>query len=175
MAIVDLILITVAVILLVSGLRGSNVKSVEEYCRQKGNREYTLSRIEEFYNRAQPVQGFRADGEYFMAVQGKKVFIADSDECVWCYQNVIQHRTNFIPTRKTYSIIMRKSDGKTISIPMKTKKKCEEAMNYIAESMPYLFIGYSDELNAAYNSQLSEMVKAVADRKHQFEENSVEM
>ena len=126
--------------MLVSGIKGKNVKALEEYCERKGNKEYILSQIEYFYQMQPAVQGMRIGQDYFMAVKGTKVYFAEADQVLWVYENVVQHRTNFIPTGKTYSVVVMLYDGRIFDIPMSRKTASQEALQYIAANMPYLFI-----------------------------------
>lgn len=151
--------------MLVSGIKGKNVKALEEYCESKGNKEYILAQIEHFYQMQPPVQGIRIGQDYFMAVAGTKVFFAEADQVLWVYENVVQHRTNFIPTGKTYSIIVKLYDGRTLDIPMRKKKASQEALQYIAANMPYLFIGYEEDWVELYNTERDQMLQTVRSRK----------
>ena len=73
------------------------------------------------------------------------MYFAEADQVLWVYENVVQHRTNFIPTGKTYSVVVMLYDGRIFDIPMSRKTASQEALQYIAANMPYLFIGYDED------------------------------
>ncbi len=157
--------------MLVSGIKGKNVKALEEYCESKGNKEYILAQIEHFYQMQPAVQGMRIGQDYFMAVKGTKVYFAEADQVLWVYENVVQHRTNFIPTGKTYSVVVKLYDGRIFDIPMSRKTASREALQYIAANMPYLFIGYEEDWVELYNTERDRMRQTVRSRKQEYEVN----
>lgn len=157
--------------MLVSGIKGKNVKALEEYCERKGNKEYILSQIEYFYQMQPAVQGMRIGQDYFMAVKGTKVYFAEADQVLWVYENVVQHRTNFIPTGKTYSVVVMLYDGRIFDIPMSRKTASQEALQYIVANMPYLFIGYDEDWVELYNTERDRMCQTVRSRKQEYEVN----
>ena len=157
--------------MLVSGIKGKNVKALEEYCESKGNKEYILAQIEHFYQMQPAVQGMRIGQDYFMAVKGTKVYFAEADQVLWVYENVVQHRTNFIPTGKTYSVVVMLYDGRIFDIPMSRKTASQEALQYIAANMPYLFIGYDEDWVELYNTERDRMCQTVRSRKQEYEVN----
>lgn len=159
---------------LIFGTHGHNVKAVTDYCKETLSPEYTLQKIENFYTSGTPVQGLRANDEYFMGVFGSTVFFAESSDILWAYQTTTQHRTNGIPTGKTYSVRIRKADGKDIQFKLKNEAACQEALAYIGKTMPYVILGYDDSLENMYNKNRSEMINTVAQRREQYAGSSFE-
>lgn len=164
LALIFLVLFFVGLGVLISGMRGSNLKALEKYCASKGNKEYEMQKIEQFYQMGTPVQGIRAGSDYFMAVSGTQINFAPADKLLWAYTHVVQHRTNFIPTGKTFSIIVKLSDGSQLSLPMDNQAACDQALNYIATNYPYLYIGYDDQFNRMFNKNRDEMIRLVRGR-----------
>lgn len=151
--------------ILISGIRGNNLKEVTKYCNEKGNPDYEMQRIEQFYQMGEPVEGLRVNNEYFMAVKGTSVYFAPAEKLIWAYSHVVQHRTNFVPTGKTYSVIVKRSDGVQHEIPMKNDNACKQVLNYLASNYPYLYIGYDNQWNQMYNRNRAEMTRLVQERK----------
>ena len=118
--------------MLVSGIKGKNVKALEEYCESKGNKEYILAQIEHFYQMQPAVQGMRIGQDYFVV--------------------------------KLY-------DGRIFDIPMSRKTASQEALQYIAANMPYLFIGYDEDWVELYNTERDRMRQTVRSRKQEYEVN----
>lgn len=151
--------------ILISGVRGNNLKEVTKYCNEKGNPDYEMQKIEQFYQMGEPVEGLRANNEYFMAVKGTSIYFAPAEKLLWAYSHVVQHRTNFVPTGKTYSVIVKRSDGVQHEISMKNEEACKKSLNYLASSYPYLYIGYDNQWNQMYNKNRAEMTRLVQERK----------
>lgn len=175
LGLIVLVLLLVGVGILISGLRGSNLKELEKYCAATGNKEYEMQKLEQFYQMGTPVQGIRINNDYFMAVNGTKIKFAPAKQLLWAYTHVVQHRTNFIPTGKTYSIIVKLSDGRQLDISMANQDACDQALEYIATNCPYLFIGYDKEWERMYNKNRDEMIRLVRGRMGQQEMEQQDM
>lgn len=166
--IVALLIIAFGIFLLVKGLTGGALKNVRKYCEATGNKEMAMQRLERFYAQTQPVEGIRVSPEFIMAQTSGAVLVNDTSKVLWVYQHVLRHYTNGIPTGKTYTILVWMTDGTKMEIPMKGKKKSEEALDYIGRSLPYVFFGYDEQLQAAYNQNRQGMIQAMTDRRAQL-------
>lgn len=166
--IVALLIIAFGIFLLVKGLTGGALKNVRKYCEATGNKEMAMQRLERFYAQTQPVEGIRVSPEFIMAQTSGAILVNDTSKVLWVYQHVLSHYTNGIPTGKTYTIFVWMTDGTKMEIPMKGKKKSEEALDYIGRSLPYIFFGYDEQLQAAYNQNRQGMIQAMTDRRAQL-------
>lgn len=166
--IVALLIIAFGIFLLVKGLTGGALKNVRKYCEATGNKEMAMQRLERFYAQTQPVEGIRVSPEFIMAQTSGAILVNDTSKVLWVYQHVLSHYTNGIPTGKTYTIFVWMTDGTKMEIPMKGKKKSEEALDYIGRSLPYIFFGYDEQLKAAYNQNRQGMIQAMTDRRVQL-------
>ena len=166
--IVALLIIAFGIFLLVKGLTGGALKNVRKYCEATGNKEMAMQRLERFYAQTQPVEGIRVSPEFIMAQTSGAVLVNDTSKVLWVYQHVLRHYTNGIPTGKTYTILVWMTDGTKMEIPMKGKKKSEEALDYIGRALPYVFFGYDEQLQAAYNQNRQGMIQAMTDRRAQL-------
>lgn len=160
----------IGLVVLISGIRGNNLKDVMKYCEAKGNKEYELQKIEQFYQMQAPVQGIRANEEYLISVNGSTVRFAPADKLIWAYTHIIQHRQGFIPTGKTYSIMIRRSDGVALDIPMSSENACKQALDYLASVYPYIYIGYDNQWNSMYSKNRGEMTRLVQERKAEMQQ-----
>lgn len=166
--IVALLIIAFGIFLLVKGLTGGALKNVRKYCEATGNKEMAMQRLERFYAQTQPVEGIRVSPEFIMAQTSGAILVNDTSKVLWVYQHVLRHYTNGIPTGKTYTILVWMTDGTKMEIPMKGKKKSEEALDYIGRALPYVFFGYDEQLQAAYNQNRQGMIQAMTDRRAQL-------
>lgn len=150
---------------LIAAARCNILKGVTKYCSEKSNPEYEMQKIEQFYQMGEPVEGVRANNEYFMAVNGTSVAFSPAERLLWAYFSVVQHRTNFVPTGKTYYVDVKCSDGVQLAISMKDEAACKRALSYLASSYPYLYIGYDNKWKQMYNKNRAEMIRLVGERK----------
>lgn len=166
--IVAALIIAFGIFLLVKGISGGALKNIRKYCESTGNKEMTMQRLEQFYALVQPVEGIRVSPEFIMAQTGGAVLVNDASKVLWVYQHVTSHYTNGIPTGKSYTIMVWMTDGTKMEIAMKSKKKSEEALDYIGRTLPYIFFGYDEQLQAGYNQNRQAMIQAMTDRKAQL-------
>lgn len=150
------------------GVIGGNIRKIEKYCREQGDKEMYMRELEDFYKSGIPVQGIRMDEQYFMAVRGADCFFAESRDLLWVYKRITRHYTNGIPMGKTYALIVKKEDGTGFDIPMGKEAEADEAMKYVARKMPYLFFGYENDLRKKYFRNLDEMIYEVQRRRQEY-------
>lgn len=85
-------------------------------------------------------------------------------DMLWCYKQVTQHRTNGIPTGKTYAAHVMDKHGTQIILPGK-----EDQVNAVLEqtvrNSPGIVVGYSDELNALWKKDRARFAAAVEERR----------
>lgn len=158
-------------IFFVNGLRSNNIKTLEKYCRKKGNKELYMRLIEQFYHSGTPVHGVRINREYFMAVTGVKVYFAETNDLVWIYPRIIKNSVNFISAGKNYFLCVCKADGTLFDIRMKNETAVYEAMEYSAENMPYLYMGFKKELFSVYNTTPAAVANDVEKRRQKYMAN----
>lgn len=159
------LVIALGIGLFVGGITGSYLKPVMKYCEGTGNKEAAMSRIEQFYATTPEEGGLRISREYFMSTGSGAMVFTPSQDIIWVYQHVVKHSYNFIPTGKTYSLILMKTDGSKLEVSMKNKKAAEAAMDHIARVLPYLFFGYDEQLMAVYRQNRQTMIQAVNERR----------
>ncbi len=152
---------------LIYGLSGSNVKAIEKYLKTQPNPEYTKQRIEQLAETT-GVQGVRINEEFLFATAGSAVHFAESKSILWAYQHTVQHRTNGVPTGKTYSVMMKMRDGKQLQINMPHEDACQEVLKYMNSRIPWVIIGYDDQLMRMYNKNRAEMIRIVDEKMQQL-------
>lgn len=161
------VLFLLGIYMFVGGINGSYLKPVMKYCESTGNKEAAMSRIEQFYATTPEESGLRVSQEYFMSAGTGAMVFVPSPNILWVYQHIVSHSYNFIPTGKTYSLMLWTVEGKKIEVSMKNKKAAEAAINYIGRTLPYLFFGYDEQLMKVYNQNRQAMIDAVNERKGQ--------
>jgi hypothetical protein len=88
------------------------------------------------------------------------------DDIAWAYKQVTQHRTNGIPTGKTYTAWIWDRHGVCITIPGK-----EAAVNKVLETItrrtPWILAGYSPDLEKTWKANRAAVIEAVEQRRRQ--------
>jgi hypothetical protein len=83
---------------------------------------------------------------------------------IWAYKKVTKHYHNFIPTGKTYEVIVYDRCGMPLQMQA-GQKKVDAMLNLLAERAPWAIFGYSDELKQALRSDWGGLVAAVDARR----------
>jgi uncharacterized protein DUF6709 len=89
-----------------------------------------------------------------------RLAILRCDEVIWAYKKVTKHSINFIPTGKTYAVIIRSRDGRSQEITC-GQKNADAMIGELARRWPWTLIGYSDDLDAAWKSNRAAIIGAV--------------
>ena len=165
---ISLVLVIIGIIILVINCSNKCLKQITEFCKSTGNEEAAMARIEQFYQMTPNVNGIRLTPEFFLWLGGGKAAFMPSENILWVYQHVVKHSYNFIPTGKTYSLMVKLADGKTIEMGMRNKKKAEETLDYFARTLPYIYIGYDPQWMTMFSSNRQAMIQAVSGRRMQM-------
>lgn len=150
---IALVLLVSAVVMLGKAASGNNQKQLMQKAQElsPGNPDYILTHVEQMYENAPSVGGLRMNASLILLEQGPKQFLYGAKDLVWAYQNTVQHRTNGIPTHKSYHLILRMADGITKDVAMK-EAQVKEQLQKIFALIPGCALGYSQELEAMYKS-----------------------
>ena len=142
--------ILIGIISFVMALMGVKLKKIKKQIAQSG---YTESTIENDYATA----GYSLVGNEFKIgklasydAQDSKPYMILNKDMVWAYQMTTTHRTNGIKTGTTYSLYIWDTNKKNHQISM-AESAVQDAMRYINKHMPWVVLGYSDDLKKQYN------------------------
>jgi hypothetical protein len=93
------------------------------------------------------------------------------EEIVWMYKKVTKHSVNFIPTGKTYEVVLYNSQGKTITLSgsFMREKKVDFILDSIYQRVPWIITGYDNDLVKTWNSNSAAFVQAVRERRNSYE------
>lgn len=147
----ELVLIGMGLFILVRAARGGHQKKLLRTVELMGNKEFVLERLHQFYQNVSEQYGFRINDEFVMFRQGRNDILLRPQDVAWVYQKVTQHRTNGIPTGKTYEIMLFDMDGKSYSVSNKSKTT-EEILQFLAQQLPGAVIGYDKEIEQAFQN-----------------------
>jgi hypothetical protein len=85
-------------------------------------------------------------------------------DLMWCYKQITQHRTNGIPTGKSYAAYVLDKHGTQIILPGK-EDQVNTMLDHIVRNAPGIVVGYSDELNTLWAKDRAGFVAAVEERR----------
>jgi hypothetical protein len=89
-------------------------------------------------------------------------------EIVWAYTHVTQHRVNFVPTGKTYRVMIADRRGRLLSLGSK-KGDSSELLGYLSRVTPWSIFGYHADLARSWKANPREIIQAADARRQQFE------
>ena len=150
-AAVALICVVLAIFPLVKALTGGYQKQLRRKLSESGDMEAAAERAERFYEAAEPVCGVRMNGEYVFFQEGPNSILLRPWEVAWAYQSTTQHRTNGIPSGKTYAAVLRTMDGKQYTLGM-SESQVQTLLGAMETALPGTVLGYSDELAGLYKN-----------------------
>lgn len=142
-------LLVTGLIPLIKALKGGYQKKLLKTLDAMGDRETGLERLEQFYESNDPVCGVRMNQDFIFFQNGAASVLLRPWDLVWAYQSTTQHRTNGIPTGKTYAAILRTMDGSQYTLGMK-ETEVQQLLAAFQEALPGVVLGYSKELEVRY-------------------------
>jgi hypothetical protein len=86
------------------------------------------------------------------------------EDIVWFYQKVTTHRTNGIPTGKTYSTVLHDRSGKGFEFSA-NENQVNDIMNILYDKAPWAISGYSDDLQKMWQKQRNDLIATVDERR----------
>lgn len=87
-------------------------------------------------------------------------------DLVWFYKKVTQHRVNFVPTGKTYSVVLWDRSKTTFLIEMGRNQTAGDALlQELVRRAPWAIAGYGADLQKLWVKDYRQVVAAVEERK----------
>lgn len=154
--IVDGALLLIGIVMLVQALTGSALKQVKAYCAAQPDPEGVQAQLETFYNETPEENGLRMDRRWLLYAKGGEAWLLAANDVAWVFGTTTTHRTNGIPTGKTYSVtvcsISEKKSKRRHSISVKSEAAGQELMQQMYRLMPDAVYGYDSDWNRAYEA-----------------------
>ena len=92
-------------------------------------------------------------------------------DLVWVYKKVTKHSVNFIPTGKTYSVVLVGRHRQRIEEQMK-EKAVNEMLADLTARVPWALFGFTQDLEKAWQKDPAGVIAAVDSRYQQFNNKS---
>lgn len=164
---VYLVLFVAGVALLIYGIyriasaaSGSALKKLHKDIADAG---YTEASIESDYRNAKSFdkKGTLKVGKlmtYYTA--GSIPRAIPNSKMMWAYQNTVTHRTNGVKTGTTYNVMIYDEitpKGHTFAVA--NEAVAQDMLNYLYATLPWIVVGYSDELKKLYNKDRAQFLQ----------------
>lgn len=113
---------------------------------------------------------------YFLKswILSKKFFAFDVykiDDIIWVYKKVTNHSINFIPTGKTYELILSSQNGTQRPIRLK-QQQIDYVLISINQMCPWIIIGFTERIYDMWKSNYSQLVNYVQLEKQKIINNN---
>ncbi len=144
----------IGIVPLIKAITGGYQKELKKKVASMGEESTMLEKLQLFYGNTSPVCGVRMGSDYVLFQSGPASILLRPWELAWAYQSTTQHRTNGIPSGKTYAAILRTMDGKQYTLSM-NKKQVQELLDAIHATLPGTVLGYTKELESLYKNDRS--------------------
>lgn len=164
MLILGLVCLGIAIMLLVMAFLGRFQRQITQKVESSasGSPEVLYEQLGRMLETVPAVSGLRIGGGYILLRSGFCHYFYDASDLVWAYRQVTRHRLyGFIPIGKTFSLMLKMSDGTEKAVAMREKKVAEQ-LEKIMLQFPGCAVGYSEELMAMYRSNRSALRQVAA-------------
>jgi len=98
-------------------------------------------------------------------------WVSPIGDLVWVYKKVTKHSVNFIPTGKTYSVVLVGRHRQRIEEQMK-EKAVNEMLADLTARVPWVLFGFTQDLEKAWQKDPAGVIAAVDSRYQQFNNRS---
>jgi len=112
--------------------------------------------------------GWRFGNQYLMQSRFFTFDLLRFQDVLWAYKKITKHSVNFIPTGKTYEVIVNCYGG-TATIPAK-EKKVHELLELAQQRAPWAMFGFSDELASTFRKHQQDFANGVEQRRQQWQQ-----
>lgn len=110
------------------------------------------------------VGAMRITPKWFLQNTTYGMTVMRTRDLVWAYQKTTQHRTNFIPTGKTYEVQVYDSNGEKLTNQMR-EGEVQFVLKTISDFAPWAVIGFDAQIEKYWNKDRIGFIAAVVVRR----------
>lgn len=158
-----------AIIMLVLAFTGWYQRQVKEKVDQLfgGNTERANEVLGSIQKNVPAVAGMQIGNGLILLRHGSSHYLYDSNDLVWAYKQITRQKLyGIIPIGKTFSLMLKLSNGKEIAVPM-NEAKVKEQLEKLIQQFPTCAIGYSDQLAGMYRNDPTSLRQVAAAQRGQ--------
>ena len=153
------VLILIAVLIVVTAACGGGLRKLKKELKAAGLEEANLDFEYEGATLMNKSNDFRIGKKLIFYMQGSKAHILLNSKIIWAYQRTTTHRTNGIKTGTSYEIVIYDINKKRTSIAVSGEGRAQEALQQIDRVMPWVVVGYQDEIFRLYQKEFQEFLQ----------------
>lgn len=153
-----LVFIVLGIIILINAIRGGSLKKFKKELEALGISEDSAD-VE--YENARIIGDIRIGSRLTFYMLGSTPHVVLNDKLVWAYQHTTTHRTNGIKTGTTYAVVLGTSEKKLTNVTVKNESAAISVLENIQQCMPWVVLGYSDDLRNLYNKDMANFLEIV--------------
>lgn len=146
-----------SIIYIIRVTKGSKLKKIRKEIAESG---YTEEQVDADWASSSEIltNDVMKIGQVFTYVNDGVPHAIKKDRLVWAYMKTTTHKTNGITTGTTYSVIMFTKDNKEFAIDVKDEAAARHVLNEMGNRMPWMLLGYDDELRRCYKRNINEFL-----------------
>ena len=144
-----------AVIVTALTVKNGGCKELKKFLEQSGDPAACEAKLDHFYETVPEVNGVRANGSYIMFWSGSSFHIVGSEKVLWAYIHRTAHKLyGIIKIGVTNQVVLRTDTGKAVTIGVRSEAAGQEILEYIERSVNHIIVGYTDELNQLFMTDI---------------------
>ncbi len=151
-----LILMVIGVCILVSTMKGGSLKALKKELEACG---ITEDGADMEYENARIYGDVRIGNRLTFYMSGSHPHVILNEKIVWAYQHTTTHRTNGIKTGTTYAVVLSTTEKKSTHVSVANENMALSVLQDIKQNMPWVVVGYSDELRNMYNQDFANFLE----------------
>jgi hypothetical protein len=147
-----------------------NLHPIVEKLNQYGTAEMVAHEIDREFDSQNVVvhKQTKISNNWLIQKQSFDLEIKKIVDIVWIYFQVTKHRTNGIPTGKTFATICHDRHGKKIEIPG-SEAEVMGLIEQIYTRVPWAIVGHTDEIKLAWEKDRANLISFVDENRQKYE------
>jgi hypothetical protein len=106
----------------------------------------------------------RITSHWLVEMSQFKTAVIQLSDILWAYQKVVTHRVNFIPTGKTYFVVVRDRSGQSVEISVK-KDQPAVVLQSLSRRNPWALYGFDQQVANVWSKNRAQLIELVEKRK----------
>ncbi len=156
--ILGFILTVIGLFMLIKALRGGYQKNLVKQLNK--NSATQISKVETDYQCATEFcKNVKMGRSFLFSMVSATTEVIPLDKMLWVYIHQTNNKTYFVTVSKDYSLYINMDDGKRYIIPARNEEEAMALIEKLHNARPGIIVGYTDELNKVYHSNINEMIQ----------------
>lgn len=127
----------------------------KNFCKEFGNPDIKMKQLKKFSRTVQPICNTWIDDEFI--VYPNKELIIDATKVIWAFTEQQKNGEKI----EGYNLCLALNDGQINRIKYDNMFSAKRVLQRVNEEMPYIFIGYDEQIDQLYNINIYRLVNEV--------------